>query len=47
VTVTGPNGVTVTQAIPAGATTYSVLVPTNGSYTATYTGTLTHNVTLI
>jgi hypothetical protein len=46
-TITGPNGVTVTQAIPTGATTYQVVVPPNGSYTATYTGTLTHNVTLI
>jgi len=46
-TITGQNGVTVAQAVPAGATTYALVLPTGASYTATYTGVLTHNVTLI
>lgn len=48
VTITGQNGVTVTQNGLAGSpAAYALFLPSGGSYTATYTGTLTHTVTLI
>jgi hypothetical protein len=44
-TITGPTGIAKPQAVPAGATTYWILLPENCSYTPAGTGTLAHNVT--
>ena len=46
VSITGPNAVTVAQKVPSGATTFNFILPKGASYTPTYTGTLTHTVTL-
>lgn len=35
------------QAVPAAATTYTLFLPSGHSYTPTYTGVLTHTVTLV
>lgn len=46
-TITGQGGTAVAQAIPASATTYAFFLPSGCSYTPTYTGSLTHTVTLL
>jgi hypothetical protein len=45
-TITGPSGA-VAQVIPASTTFYRFTLPPGASYTPTFTGTLTHTVTLL
>jgi hypothetical protein len=46
-TITGIGGTAVSQTVPASSTFYRFTLPSGASYTPTYTGTLTHTVTLI
>jgi hypothetical protein len=45
-TITGPAG-TISQTIPASTTFYRFTLPSGHIYTPTYTGTLTHTITLL
>ena len=44
-TITGINGVTVSQVVPASTTFYRFTLSAGATYTPTFTGTLTHTVT--
>lgn len=46
-TITGVSLTAISQTIPASTTFYRFMLPSGASYTPTYTGTLTHTVTLL